>query len=65
MFWETRPERAVSGNRKFWKTVSHLFSEKAFHKESFTLNNNNKAIINDEELAEKLVNLNLLKNSKL
>ena len=45
-------EVVVSDNRKFWKTVSPLFSEKAFHKESIILNNSNKTISNDEELAE-------------
>ena len=35
----------------FWKTVRPLFSEKAFHKESIILNNNNK-IISNNELAE-------------
>ena len=35
----------------FWKTVGPLFSEKAFHKESIILNNNNK-IISNNELAE-------------
>ena len=44
--------RVVSDNRKFWKTVVPLFSEKAFHKESIILNNNNKTISNNEELAE-------------
>ena len=39
--------KVVSDNRKFWKTVGPLFSEKAFHKESIILNNNN-----NEELAE-------------
>ena len=39
--------KVVSYNRKFWKTVRPLFSEKAFHKESIILNNNN-----NEELAE-------------
>ena len=42
----------VYDNRKFWKTVGPLFSEKAFHKESISLNNNHKIISNDEELAE-------------
>ena len=37
----------------FWKTVGPLFSEKAFHKESIILNNNNK-IISNNELAEIL-----------
>ena len=37
----------------FWKTVGPLVSEKAFHKESIILNNNNK-IISNNELAEIL-----------
>ena len=37
----------------FWKTVRPVFSEKAFHKESIILNNNNK-IISNNELAEIL-----------
>ena len=44
--------KVVSDNRKFWKTVGPLFSEKAFHKESIIFNNNDKIISNDEELAE-------------
>ena len=44
--------RVVSDNTKFWKTVGTLFSEKAFHKESIILNNNNKTISNNEKLAE-------------
>ena len=34
------------------ETVSPLFSEKAFHKESIILNSNNKTIDNNEEPAE-------------
>ena len=34
--------------------VGPLLSEKAFHKESIILNNNNKTISNNEELAEIL-----------
>ena len=44
--------RVVFDNKEFWKTVGPLFSEKAFHKECITLNDNNKAISNSEELAE-------------
>ena len=44
--------KVISDNRKFWKTVGPLFSKKAFHKESTILNNNNKIISNNEELAE-------------
>ena len=54
MMSETKLDERFS---KLDERFGHLFSEKAFHKESITLNNNNKAIINDEELAEKLVNL--------
>ena len=52
MFFGKLDHRVVSDNRKFWKTVGPLFSEKAFHKESIILNNNNKTISNNEELAE-------------
>ena len=51
-FFGKLDHRVVSDNRKFWKTVGPLFSEKAFHKESITLNNNNKTISNNAELAE-------------
>ena len=44
--------KVVSDIRKFWKTVGPLFSEKAFHKESVILNNDNKIISNNEELTE-------------
>ena len=39
-------------NRKFWKTTSPLFSEKAFHRECITLKESNETITNNEELAE-------------
>ena len=42
----------VANNRKFWKTVSPLFSEKAFHRECITLKESNKTITNNVELAE-------------
>ena len=51
-FFGKLDHRVVSDNRTFWKTVGPLFSEKAFHKESIILNNNNKTISNNEELAE-------------
>ena len=44
--------RVVSYNRRFWRNVSPLFLEKAFHKESIILNNNNKTINNKWEVAE-------------
>ena len=42
----------VANNRKFWKTVSPLFSEKAFHRECITLKESNKTITNNVEPAE-------------
>ena len=44
--------RVISDNRKFWKTISPLFSEKAFPKESVVLNKNNKTNRDNEKLAE-------------
>ena len=52
LFFGKLDHNVFSVNRKFWKTVGPLFSEKAFHKESIILNNNDKIIINDEELAQ-------------
>ena len=39
-------------DNKFWKTISPLFSEKAFHRECITLKESNKRITNNAELAE-------------
>ena len=44
--------KIATDNIKFWKTVSPLSSEKAFHRECITLKENNKTITNNEELAE-------------
>ena len=44
--------KIVTDNRKFWKTISPLFSEKAFHRECITLKESNKTITNNEELDE-------------
>ena len=52
-FWETRP-RVVPDKRKFWKTVSPLFFEKALHKE-FTILINKKTISNNESLSKLAV----------
>ena len=51
-FFGKLDHRVVSSNRKFWKTVGLLLSETAFYKESIILNNNNKTISSNEELAE-------------
>ena len=44
--------KIVTDNRIFWKTVSPLFSEKAFHRECVTLKESNETITNNAELAE-------------
>ena len=51
-FFEELDDKVVSNNREFWKIVGPLFSGKDFHKEYIILNNNNKAISNNEELAK-------------
>ena len=51
-FFGKLDHRVVSDKSKFWKTVGPFLSEKAFHKESIILNNNNKTISNNEELAQ-------------
>ena len=43
--------KIVTDNLKFWKTISPLFSEKAFHRECITLKESNKTITNNAELA--------------
>ena len=45
-------DNVVSDNRTFWQTISPLFSEKAFRKETIILNDNYRTITNNHELAE-------------
>ena len=52
VFFGKVDHKVFSDNTKFWKTVSPLFLERGFHKEFILLNNNNKTISNNEELAE-------------
>ena len=44
--------KTITDNRKFWKSITPLFSEKAFHRECITLKKINKTITNNVELAE-------------
>ena len=44
--------KIATDNRKFWKTISPLFSETVFHRECITLKESNKTITNNVELAE-------------
>ena len=58
--------KIVTDNRKFWKGVSPLFSEKAFHKESVILKEHGKTIIDNKKkkIAESFNNFisNIVKN---
>ena len=44
--------KVISDNKKCWQTISPLFSEKAFRKETIILNNRNRTVTNNQELAE-------------
>ena len=44
--------KVVSDNRKFWQTISPLFSEKAFRKETIIRKDSNRTITNNHKLAE-------------
>ena len=50
-YFKQSNNKVVSDNRKFWQTISSLFSEKAFRKETLILKNNNRIITNYHELA--------------
>ena len=57
--------KIVTDNRKFWKALSPLFSEKAFHKESIVLKEHCKAITDNKKIAETFNNFfsNIVKKS--
>ena len=59
--------KVISDNRKVWQTVSPLFSEKAFRKETILLNDNNRTKTNNRELAEtfKPFFINITQNLKI
>ena len=53
-YFSTLDNRTVSDNRKFWKAVNPLFSEKTFQKESITLidKETDEIISKNEKIAE-------------
>ena len=53
-FFAELDNRVLKDNRKFWKTVNPLFSEKAYEKESITIISKDKeeTITKNEELVE-------------
>ena len=56
--------KIATDNKKFWKAVSLLFSEKAFRKESIILKEHGKAITDNKKIAETFNNFfsNIVKN---
>ena len=44
--------KIVTDNKKFWKTISPLFSKKSFHRECITFKESNKTTTNNAEIAE-------------
>ena len=48
----------MKDNRKFWKTVNPLFSEKSYSKESISLINKDGLITKNEDLAKKFIFFN-------
>ena len=48
--------KIVADNRKFWKTVSPLFSGKTFRKESIILKEHGKTITDNKKIAETFNN---------
>ena len=59
--------KVISDNKKFWQTISPLFSEKAFRKETIILKDSNRTITNNHELAETFNTFfgNITQNLKL
>ena len=46
--------KVISDNKKFWRTISPLFSEKAFLEETIILKDSNRTIMNNHELAKNV-----------
>ena len=44
--------KIVTDNKKFWKTISPLFSKTPFHRECITFKESNKTTTNNAEMAE-------------
>ena len=55
---------SITDNKKFWKTVKPLFSDKIFHKETINLAVNDTILSDDQVVAETLNNYfnNIVKN---
>ena len=51
-YFEQLNNKVISDKRKFWQTITLLFSEKAFCKETTILKDNNKEITSNHEQAE-------------
>ena len=65
-YYEQVENKIVTNNRKFWKVVSPLFSEKALRKESIILKEHGKTITDNKKIAETFNNFfsNIVKKQK-
>ena len=54
IYYSNLNEKNVIDNRKFWKTVTAMLSNKFFNNEKITLVDNEKIITNDMEIAKAL-----------
>ena len=65
-YYEQLENKIVTNNRKFWKVVSPLFSEKALRKESIILKEHGKTITDNKKIAETFNNFfsNIVKKLK-
>ena len=52
LYFENLKPSCISDNKKFWKVIKPLFSEKAMSNDSITLIENNKMMSKDSEVAE-------------
>ena len=51
-YFKQLDNNVISDNKKFWQTISPLFSEKALRKETIILKDSNRTITNNHQLAE-------------
>ena len=67
VYFKQLNNKVISDNKKFWQTISPLFSEEAFRKETIILKDSNRTITNNHELAETFNTFfsNIAKNLKL
>ena len=48
-YFQQLNNKVISDSKKSWQTISSLFSEKAFRKETIKLKDNNRTVTNKQE----------------